>query len=124
MLGGGLRQVGVLAACGLYALEHHLERLAEDHRLAEELFQGLSQCLDGRYRLEPPQTNILLVHTDHPDTTQRTLAAWAAKNIRALALGPQLIRLVTHLDLPPHAAELVLERLRQISSMRAKKTMA
>jgi threonine aldolase len=58
-LGGGMRQAGILAAAGLYALEHHVERLAEDHENARILAQGLSEipCLS----VTPPETNIVLV---------------------------------------------------------------
>ena len=114
MLGGGLRQVGILAACGLYALDHHIDRLEEDQRMARELYQGLSQILDGRFRVQEPETNILLVHTDQSSTTERTLAAWSARNIQVLTLGETIIRLVTHLDLPGDAAAQALARLRAV----------
>ncbi len=104
MLGGGMRQAGVLAACGLYALEHHIERLADDHQCAKELAQQLQAALDHRFQVQEPESNILLVHTDKQATTETTLAEWKQKGILALPLSDTTIRLVTHLDLPTGAA--------------------
>jgi len=70
MLGGGMRQAGVIAAAGLYALEHHLERLADDHENARELARGLRLIADstgplhGRVTIVEPDTNILFVDVD------------------------------------------------------------
>lgn len=104
MLGGGMRQAGVLAACGLYALDHHLERLSEDHAMAAELAQELRRALDGRHRVQEPETNILLLHTDGPSTTRETLRRLERAGILSLSLSDTTIRLVTHLDLPRDAA--------------------
>lgn len=68
-VGGGMRQVGVLAACGLYALEHNLPRLQEDHDRAKKLAHGLRRVLDGRHRMQEPETNMVMVHTDCQATT-------------------------------------------------------
>jgi threonine aldolase len=113
MLGGGMRQVGVLAACGLYALEHHLDRLAQDHAVARELAAVLRRALDDRHRVQEPETNILLVHTDSKATTETTVARWQRRGILALALSDTSIRLVTHLDLPQGCADQVAHRLAQ-----------
>src|SRR5690606_22954514 len=67
MLGGAMRQAGMLAAAGLYALEHHVDRLAEDHANARLLAEGLTAAarsnpaLNGRLNVHPVQTNILFV---------------------------------------------------------------
>ncbi len=113
MLGGGMRQAGVLAACGLYALDNNIERLAEDHAAAKELADGLSDVLDERYGVQEPETNILLVHTDSETTTNATLAAWKAAAILALPLSERTIRLVTHLDLPTGAAAEAVRRAKE-----------
>lgn len=91
-LGGGWRQAGLLAAAGIYALDHHIGRLAEDHANARLLYRQLRAAgLAARM----PETNIVLV--DVPDAA--ALAARAAQhNVRVSAFGPQLVRLVTHLD--------------------------
>lgn len=95
MLGGGMRQAGILAAAGLYALENHVERLAEDHENARLLAEGLKGL--RQVELEPVQTNIVIF----------TLAGMGAEEFAALmrekgvlvhAIGPNRIRLVTHLD--------------------------
>lgn len=112
MLGGGMRQVGVLAACGLWALEHNIRRLADDHVAAKDLARGLRGVLDGRFRVDEPETNILLVHTPGRAETDATLRRLDALRILALPLSGTTIRFVTHLDLPPGAAAEAARRLR------------
>jgi threonine aldolase len=93
ILGGAMRQAGILAAAGLYALEHNVERLAEDHANAERLAAGLSG-LPG-LEVEPPQTNMVFVRV--PAHRAQGLAAHLERaGIRVLA-GARM-RLVTHLD--------------------------
>ncbi len=111
MLGGGMRQAGVLAACGLYAIEHNLPRLEEDHAQAAELAQGLHRLLDERHRVQEPETNILMVHTDGQATTEETLTTWYQLGIMALPLSDTMIRLVTHIDVPPGGAAEAIRRL-------------
>jgi threonine aldolase len=94
MLGGTMRQVGVLAAAGLYALEHNVERLAEDHANAEKLGRGLAQL---GLRVEPVQTNMVFV-TVPAESVAGLAKHLEAHGIIALVHGPRL-RLVTHLDL-------------------------
>ncbi len=115
MLGGGMRQAGVLAACGLYALDHHIDRLVEDHAMASELAEGLSQILDDRFHVERPDTNILIINTDSAESTDATVTAWKKAGILCLGLGDTTIRLVTHLDLPKNAAAEALQRIRKLS---------
>jgi threonine aldolase len=93
MLGGGMRQAGVIAAAGLYALEHNVQRLAEDHENAANLSRGLA-AIEG-LSVTTPQTNIFYV--DMPAAACEPLrAALARERIRA-SIGPHT-RLVTHLD--------------------------
>ena len=105
-LGGGMRQAGVLAAAGLYALEHHVERLAEDHENAEHLAAGL-----GRVGLavEPPQTNIVFldIANEHVSALRSHLAE---RGILA-SIAP-LTRLATHLDAPRTKIEAALQAFR------------
>jgi threonine aldolase len=92
MLGGGMRQVGVLAAACLYALDHHLPRLHEDHARARRLAEGLRA--DG-WSLELPETNLVYVRcTD----AHALVAALAESGVRCLPLTHDRVRLVTHLD--------------------------
>ena len=98
-LGGGLRQAGVLAAAGLYVLEHHLERLAEDHRRAALIGEALGVA---------PETNI--VPLDVPDGPALAAAA-REQGVLLSVVGPRRVRLVTHLDVDDagakHAADVV-----------------
>jgi len=92
MLGGTMRQVGILAAAGLFALEHHTARLAEDHANAERLARGLAGL---GLKVDPVQTNMVFVHV--PRESVAALAQHLAKHgIKAL-VSPKT-RLVTHLD--------------------------
>jgi threonine aldolase len=94
MLGGGMRQAGVIAAAGLYALEHNVQRLADDHENASALSRGLA-AIDG-LTVTTPQTNIFYV--DMPAAACEPLReALARERIRA-SIGPHT-RLVTHLDI-------------------------
>ncbi|MBN8490609.1 MAG: low-specificity L-threonine aldolase [Burkholderiales bacterium] len=93
MLGGGLRQAGVLAAAAQHALAHHIDRLAEDHALALHLAQGL-QGIKG-LELQMPQTNILFVQVQG-GRGQALLAH--LKELGVLATGLSGLRFVTHLD--------------------------
>ena len=87
--GAGMRQVGVLAAAGLYALEHHLERLADDHERARRLGAALGA--------DPATIETNIVVLDVADAAAIAAAA-AAQGVLVSALGPRFLRLVTHLD--------------------------
>ena len=93
MLGGGMRQVGLLAAAGLYALEHHVERLADDHRSARRLADGLAAL--GIEVDPPPQTNMVLFRSADAERL------WRALLERGVLLNPadgDTFRAVTHLN--------------------------
>ena len=108
MLGGGLRQAGIAAAAGLYALEHHVERLAEDHQLARQLAEALNQHADAVVDLDAVETNMVFL-TLPADRGLKLQAALAEQDI--IISGPSLysevstFRLVTHLDCSPLAVE-------------------
>ena len=108
MAGGAMRQSGVLAAAALYALDHHVARLADDHANARRLAHGL-QGLPG-VSVAPPQTNIVFVELA-PDR-----ALGAAERLRArgvLTTGQSKLRLVTHLDVTASAIERAILVLRE-----------
>jgi len=87
--GAGMRQVGILAAAGRYALEHHVQRLADDHDRARRLAAALG--------LDPATvpTNIVVAEVDDaPGVSARA----AEQGVLVSALGPRMLRLVTHLD--------------------------
>ena len=107
ILGGGMRQAGILAAAGQYALEHNLERLAEDHANAAKLAQGLGQITV--LSVEPQQTNMVFVRV--PAERCAALAAHLeASGIKAL-IGPRT-RLCTHLDVDAAGIERALKAFR------------
>jgi threonine aldolase len=108
MLGGGLRQAGVLAAAALHALDHHVERLAEDHAHARRLAQGL-QGLPG-VTVEQPQTNIVFVDLA-PDRAQG--AVDRARDAGVLCTGLYRLRLVTHLDVTSSDIDAAIGALRR-----------
>ena len=105
-LGGGMRQAGVLAAAGLYALEHHVRQLAQDHANAEYLAVGLRAL---GLRVEPPQTNILYV--DIPARQAEALKTHLEQRGILATVSPRT-RLVTHLDLPRDKIETALQAFR------------
>ncbi|WP_313089075.1 low-specificity L-threonine aldolase [Pseudomonas sp.] len=102
MVGGGMRQAGVLAAAGLYALERQVERLHEDHRHARMIGEGL-QALG--YAVEPVQTNMVYVEIGE---RAASLKAFAAERGIVLTAAPRL-RLVTHLDVRAEHLDPVLD---------------
>jgi threonine aldolase len=95
MLGGGMRQAGVLAAAGLYALEHHVERLADDHALARQLADGL-RGIDG-LSVDGPHTNMVFIELP-PARVAPLEPFMQVRGIRVMSYQPR-VRLVTHLDL-------------------------
>ncbi|WP_341888368.1 low-specificity L-threonine aldolase [Variovorax sp. YR752] len=108
MAGGTMRQAGVLAAAALHALEHHVDRLADDHARARRLADGL-QGLPG-VTVQPPQTNMVFI--DLP----RERAAAAVAELRArgvLATGLYQLRLVTHLDVADAGIDHAIAVLRE-----------
>jgi threonine aldolase len=95
--GGGMRQVGILAAAGLHALDHHVERLAQDHERARTLAAGLARA--PGVSVTAPDTNILYLRLEHPALEPRALLdGLAARGVRMSAFGPRLLRAITHLD--------------------------
>jgi len=96
MLGGGLRQAGVLAAAALHALDHHRAGLADDHHHARLLAQALRQTGWARVAADP-ETNILFFDTPGRPAAEVT-AQLAARGLRSSALGPERVRFVTHRD--------------------------
>jgi threonine aldolase len=99
MLGGTMRQVGILAAAGLYALEHNVERLADDHANAERLAKGLASL---GLRVDPVQTN--MVFASIPVESVSGLKQHLEKNGVVALVSPKL-RLVTHLDVDAAAID-------------------
>ncbi|WP_213958061.1 MULTISPECIES: low-specificity L-threonine aldolase [unclassified Variovorax] len=110
MAGGGMRQSGLLAAAASHALDHHVDRLADDHALAQRLAQGLSG-IDG-FIVEPPQTNIVFVDLEGPAKARSAgLMAYLGEQ-GVLATGLYKLRFVTHLDVDAAGVDRAIETVR------------
>ena len=96
-LGGGMRQAGLLAAAGLFALRRNFARLAEDHRRARELARGMD-ALAG-VAVPVPETNIVMIELLDPRLdAERVLTGLNERGVRMTRFGPRRLRAVTHLD--------------------------
>jgi threonine aldolase len=111
MLGGGMRQVGILCAAALYALEHHRARLADDHANARRLAEALA-LTDG-LRLDPArvETNIVIFEVA-PIPAEELSRRLAAAGVRIAPIAPHRLRAVTHLDVDAAGIERAVEAIR------------
>jgi threonine aldolase len=117
MLGGGMRQVGVLAAAGIVALEQMVDRLAEDHANARRLAEGLAKTPGLRVDLASVQTNIVIVRVDRgPGATEELVKGCAARKVKVHAMGPAAIRCVTHKDVDAEDISRALQAFRELTS--------
>ncbi|GMU04259.1 low-specificity L-threonine aldolase [Corallococcus caeni] len=110
-LGGGMRQAGILAAAALYALEHHVERLAEDHANARRLAEGLAQLPGVKVDLSRVETNMVFADLVRPAAEASALLL--KQGVLANPTGPHSIRLVCHLDVSKADIDDALARIRQ-----------
>lgn len=113
ILGGGMRQVGYLAAAGLYALDHHIERLSEDHKRAKEIGEVLSQ-LSFIKTVEPIETNIIIFELNDTISETDFLNKLKTKNIHIIGMGSNKLRMVTHLDYTNNMHEVLLTTLKSL----------
>jgi len=111
--GGGMRQAGILAAAGIYALDHHVERLADDHRRARAIGEVLA-TLPFVENIRPIETNLMFFDVKSPMTAQDFLDELKAHNILAVSFGLQTVRFVTHLDFTEEMLEKTLEVLKRV----------
>ncbi len=111
-MGGGMRQVGVMAAAGLWALEHNLDRLAEDHERARRLARALAESPGFEIDPDTVQTNIVIATLPRPERTERVLEALRSEGILAGDMGPGRVRFVTHLDIDDTLLQRAAEVLR------------
>lgn len=110
-LGGGMRQVGILAAAGLFALDHNLDRLGEDHRKARQLAEALQGAPGVKVDPRLVQTNIVLLETaDYADAVVKRAQR---EGVLTVAFTPHTVRCVTHLDVSREDVAAAGERLRR-----------
>ncbi|MCB0382810.1 MAG: PLP-dependent transferase [Psychroserpens sp.] len=112
LFGGNMRQVGYLAAAGMYALDHHIDRLAEDHKKAKEIGALLSE-LSIIAKVEPIETNIVIFELEPHVDESEFLQQLSNKNIRIIGMGSNKLRMVTHLDYSDAMHERLLEVLNE-----------
>ena len=99
-LGGGMRQAGIMAAAGVYALDHHVQRLAEDHANAQLLAAALREIPGVEIAMTPVETNLVFFNLAGAGVTAEQLASnLLGKNIRIGVDGPAMMRAVTHIDI-------------------------
>ncbi|GGG45505.1 threonine aldolase family protein [Bizionia arctica] len=111
IFGGGMRQVGYLAAAGIYALDNHIDRLAEDHKKAKEIGQVLSD-LSFIKKVETIETNIVIFELLERTDEAKFLKSLEDKNIRLSGMGQGKLRIVTHLDYTDEMHDRFLSTLR------------
>lgn len=117
LFGGGMRQAGVLAAAALYALDHHIERLTEDHRNAQLIAQAIAET--PGLKLTPPrvETNLIWFEVDGERGTAAQVAeTLKERGVLVLAAGPRRLRACTHLDVSAAQAERAAEIIRRTLS--------
>jgi threonine aldolase len=115
MVGGGMRQIGFLAAAGIYALDRHIGRMEEDHRKAKKLAQGLAQIRNLLIQPEEVETNILFFDVSPAErTAQEVTAALRERRVRVHPTAKTRIRCVTHLDISFPDIDRALETIEEV----------
>jgi len=119
MFGGAMRQTGVLTGMCLYALDHHVERLSEDHARAKRIETFLSGCKLFS-RVLPVETNIVLaeIATDAGFTAQELRDFLAKKNVQVMAVGRDRLRMITHLDVDDVSVDRLFEAIQTAESLK------
>jgi len=113
ILGGGMRQSGFLAACGIYALDNNINRLKDDHLKAKEIGDVLSK-LDYVKKVEPVETNIVIFELDDKFPSSIFQNKLSEKGIEIISMGDNKLRVVTHLDYNQEQHEYFLESIDKI----------
>jgi threonine aldolase len=111
MLGGGMRQVGFLAAAGIYALDNNVNRLAEDHQKAKEIGEVL-EAVSYVKKVETIETNIVIFYLEDKISEDGFINKMKEKNILLIPMGEGKIRIVTHLDYTNEMHEILLKELK------------
>ncbi len=112
VLGGGMRQIGFMAAAGLYAFENHIQRLAEDHKKASEIANVLLQQSYVK-KVEPTETNIVIFYLKEGFSEEKFMNDLQKQNIIISNMGQGKLRIVTHLDYTEEMHEKFIDTLRK-----------
>ncbi|MGB3342454.1 MAG: GntG family PLP-dependent aldolase [Aequorivita sp.] len=113
VLGGGMRQIGFMAAAGIYALDNHIDRLVEDHKKASEIAKTLSKQ-SYINKVEPTETNIVIFYLSEGVDETIFMGALLKKNIKISTMGQGKLRIVTHLDYTKEMHQAFLEILKTL----------
>jgi threonine aldolase len=113
ILGGGMRQAGYLAAAGMYALNNHVQRLAQDHFHAKQIEEALLEK-DFVQNLLPAETNIIIFKVSGKYTPQTFCEVFRKNDIKLSLISPQEIRMVTHLNITPSMVQKTIELIRRL----------
>ncbi len=115
MFGGGMRQAGILAAAGIWALDHNIERLSQDHRQARRLAEALEELPGVEIDLNRVQTNIVIFKINRPGLDSLKLTVRLKENgVLALPVSRERIRMVTHLDVDAAGIDHAIKIFHQI----------
>ena len=113
VFGGGMRQAGIIAAGGLYALKNNVDRLLIDHQHARQLEQTLNQLIWVKEVISV-ETNIVVAIINNPSKRDEIILKLAEEGIRVMAFGEGMLRLVTHLDVSSNEIDQTCDKLRKI----------
>ncbi len=113
LMGGGMRQAGILAAAGLYALEHNIKRLEIDHINAKKIAEALEQK-DFIGKILPVETNIIIAEITGRYNPTSLVEEFKKNNIYSLAFSPTQIRMVLHLDITPAMVEETIQVIQEL----------
>ncbi len=115
LFGGAMRQVGVIAAAAIYALDHNVERMADDHRNAQRFAELVKRLAGCELRPAKIDSNIVIFRVDPSlGTAASIVEACNQRGLLMYAIGPQMIRIVTHLDVSAAAVEQAGEILKEV----------
>jgi threonine aldolase len=114
VFGGGMRQAGFMAAAGIYALEHNIERLEDDHSHARRIASALEKK-DFVRSIMPVETNIIIFEVDGEGCARQVAQRLREKDILAIAISANQVRFVTHLDISPAMVDRVVEIIEQLN---------
>lgn len=113
VFGGGMRQAGYLAAAGIYALDHHVERLKEDHRRAKELGSVLTE-MPWVESVLPVETNLVIFRVAQPLNAARIMSALGEHDVHSIDFDRQSVRLATHLDFTDDMLSRTIEVIKKL----------
>tara|TARA_R110001632_G_scaffold66891_2_gene157289 strand:+ start:9678 stop:10703 length:1026 start_codon:yes stop_codon:yes gene_type:complete len=111
LFGGAMRQAGFLAAAAIYALDHHVDRLAEDHKKAKQI-ETVLNTLSYVKKVEPVETNIIIFYVRDEMNPDTFISKMSEKKILLTPMGDGKIRIVTHLDFNDDMLEILLRELK------------